>query len=148
MNKELNLIKIITTDHWASICWLIPAAFIGGTLALFIKIFIDEGKFEPISFFIYWLSGIFLLTIFCTFLLLKRISYYSNIKMNGFALNGNIVEILRGGVHYMYEYMNEKHESIFSTAFKKKELLRGKTNIIVVVDKTNPKRSYIQDLFV
>lgn len=144
--KNIKPKVILTTDHWATICWAIPSAFILGTLIFFIIIFIEEGKLEPISFFIYWLLGVLLCSIICVLLLVKRLYYFININKNGFATQGKIIEISRGGVHYTYEYLNTKHESTFSTSFKKQELLNGINNITVIIDKNNPERNYIKDL--
>ena len=143
-DKQPSVLKIIWSDYWAFIsalfCVIPPGFYIYDVF--FAGNFIQG--FEWISLVIFMLA-LFGLTLRC----ISIISLYNS----GLEANATVSGVGffrdRGYIKYIYPYENKKYAGQM-TVMKNKTTTRYQigSEIAVMVDRENPKKSIIKDIFV
>jgi hypothetical protein len=159
MNSNISqpsVARIVKSDYVALLTVLSPVVFwlMYLALAYFGYLPNPRGR-KPLSdsdapFF---LKLALITTFICLPLLIWRVRHFQTVFANGEAVNGRIAKVSffrdRGRIEFTYTYAgrqyhakNALHKTKEATAFKEGD------EVVIVVSRSNPKRSYIRDLFV
>ncbi len=145
MNKRPSLIKIMTIDYMALSGWLFPVVIWG--LYIFLVV---TGRVKTSDF---GLPAIFAaITMAALGFLLWRIQLFNTIFSDGIETAATISNISffrdRGRVEYIFIYQGQKYmggNGIHKV--KQTQALRVGQQVSVMVDRNNPKRAFIRDLY-
>ena len=143
-NLQPSFLKIIWTDYWAFLLTMFSLVFPG----IFLYDYLRSGTLD-LRFS--WVSiGIFGLSVFG--LILRCISIITLFN-SGWEVKATINEMGffrgRGYIQYIFPYQNGRYAGRM-TVMKTKATssYRVGDEVIVIVDRDNPKKSIIRDLFV
>lgn len=146
MNKHPSLIKITTIDYIACLAFLFPVIFWGLYIVLIIL--------EKVTITDFILPIIFsVITIFAFVVLVWRIQVFNTVFDDGLESTATISSISffrdRGRVDYVYSYQGQKYISGNAILkVKRTQALQIGEQVIVIVDRNNPKRAFIRDLYI
>jgi hypothetical protein len=145
MNKQPSLIKILTIDYAAFLGWLVPVAMWGLYIGLVI--------FENVESDDFTLPMIFAaITIVALVVLVWRIQVFNTVFNDGIEATATISNVSffrdRGRVDYVYTHQGQKYaggNAILKV--KQTRALQVGEQVIVVIDRNNPRRAFIRDLY-
>lgn len=145
MNKQPSLLKIITIDYVAFLGWLFPAILWGMYIGLII---LGNVKMNDIVLPIIFAT----ITVIALAVLVWRIQIFNTVFSDGIETIATISNVSffrdRGRVDYVYTYQGQKHVS-GNAIHKVKETiaLNIGEQVVLVVDRNNPKRAFIRNLY-
>ena len=145
MNKQPSLFKIIMIDYMAFVGAIVPVSLWGLYLFLLLTKREDLSNLSiPIIF------GA--ITVLALILLVWRVILINNVFTDGIEANATISRIFffrdRGKIECIYPYLGEKYISSNRVLkFKFTKALKSGMEVVVVVDRNNPKRAFIRDLY-
>ena len=145
-NNQPSLLKIVTIDYATFLGWLIPVVVWGIYIVLIILGNVQTDDFTlPITFF-----G---MTVAALAILIWRIQIFNTVFSDGIEITATISNVSffrdRGRVEYVYFHQGEKYAS-GNAIHKVKQTLALKVGeqVVLMVDRNNPKRTFIRDLFI
>lgn len=145
MNKQPSLLKIITIDYVAFLGWLFPAILWGMYIGLII---LGNVKMNDIVLPIIFAT----ITVIALAVLVWRVQIFNTVFSDGIETIATISNVSffrdRGRVDYVYTYQGQKHAS-GNAIHKVKETiaLNIGEQVVLVVDRNNPKRAFIRNLY-
>lgn len=145
MHKQPSLIKIITIDYISFTAFLFPVVLWG----LYIFMFI----FQDIDVSLVPLPVLFVaISIIAVAIIGWRVHTFNTIFSDGIETTAVISNVSffrdRGRIEYAFTYQGQKFAS--GNAVHKvrlTQMMRVGQQVIMVVDRNNPKRAYIRDLY-
>ena len=143
-NQSPSFFRIISTDYPSYLSVLFPIVFVGFTIYFFAT------ENDALQLFLF-LSIV--VTIIGIPVLLQRYKTISSVFENGEQTKGVVTSIGffrgRGNVDYSYTFRGEKLTSrnAINRNGRTRNLRVGQT-VKVVVDPDNPKRAFIQDIYI
>lgn len=145
MNRQPSLLKIITIDYIAFLGWLFPVVMWGIYIALIVLGNIKANDFTlPIIFAV--------ISVVALAILMWRIQVFNTVFSDGIETTATINNVSffrdRGRVDYVYTYQGQKYVS-GNAIHKVKQTLALKVGeqVVLMVDRNNPKRAFIRDLY-
>lgn len=143
MNKELSLIRVIQTDYIASLSVLFPIVF-----WIFIVVLLVMEK--EVAFLFLMIALV--ISVIALIVLLWRINIFQSIFDDGLETPAIVNDISffrgRGHVTYVYTFQGPKYySSNFIQKTKRAQALVAGDQVILVVDRNNPQRAFIRDLY-
>ncbi len=145
MNKQPSLLKIVTIDYAALLGWLFPVVMWGMYIVLIVLGNVKTNDFTlPIIFAV--------ITVVALAVLIWRIQIFNSIFSDGIETTATINNVSffrdRGRVEYVYTHQGQKYAS-GNAIHKVKQTLALKVGeqVVLVVDRNNPKRAFIRDLY-
>lgn len=145
MNRQPSLIKVLTIDFLALLGWLLPVVLWGFYIFILLT-----GEQIADNFTLAILFGV--ATVASLGVLFWRILLFNNIFNDGIEEPATICNILffrdRGRVDYVYIHQGNRYVS--SNAIHKvpqTRALRIGDQVVVMVDRNNPQRAFIRDLY-
>lgn len=142
-NQSPSLFRVISTDYPSYLSVLFPIVFVG-----FAIYFFAVGN-DALQLFLFLAVGI---TVVGIPVLLQRYKTISSVFANGEQTKGEVTSIGffrgRGSVDYSYTFHGEKLTS--SNAINRNSRtrnLRVGQKVTVFVDPNNPKRAFIQEIY-
>ena len=145
MNRQPSLLKIITIDYIAFLGWLFPVVMWGIYIALIVLGNIKANDFTlPIIFAV--------ISVVALAILIWRIQVFNTIFSDGIETTATINNVSffrdRGRVDYVYTYQGQKYVS-GNAIHKVKQTLALKVGeqVVLMIDRNNPKRAFIRDLY-
>lgn len=146
MNRQPSLLKIITIDYIAFLGWLFPVVMWGIYIALIVLGNIKANDFTlPIIFAV--------ISVVALAILMWRIQVFNTVFSDGIETTATINNVSffrdRGRVDYVHTYQGQKYVS-GNAIHKVKQTLALKVGeqVVLMVDRNNPKRAFIRDLYV
>lgn len=146
MNKQPSLVKIATIDYFAFLVWLSPVVSWMTYFALLTIGKVEADNFIPPASLV---AG----TLAALAIFAWRIQVFNNVFSDGFESTATISNILffrdRGRVEYIYTHQGQKY--LGSTTLHKvrqTQALQVGQQVIVMIDRNNPKRAFIRDLYI
>lgn len=145
MNKQPALVKIITTDYAAFLAFLFPVVAWGFYFIMIV--------FQNVNLADFTLPMIFaVITIVSLSMLFWRVQVFNTIFNDGIEAPATISNISffrdRGRVDYIYTFQGQKYVSGNAVhKVRQTQNLQIGEQVIVVVDRNNPKRAFIRDLY-
>ena len=145
MNKQPSLIKILTIDYAAFLAVLFPIIMWGLYIVLVI---LEEVKLTdlvlPVTFA--------LITVVSIGVIGWRVRTINTVFSDGMEATAAISNVSffrdRGRVDYVYTYQGQKYVSGNAIHKVKQTLaLRGGAQVVLMVDRNNPRRAFIRDLY-
>lgn len=146
MGKRPSIYKIILVDYVALVAALFPIILWG----MYVLLDVFNPTNPPKPSFKVWIAGITIIA-FCVFV--WRIRQFILWFDDGIEVSGKINNIFffrdRGRVDFEYTYQGEKFTSR-SILHKVKQTtsLRVGDQVTVMIDRNNPKRAIIRDLYI
>jgi len=145
MNKQPSLVKIITIDYAAFMALLFPIITWGIYMVLVVLQKVKTTDFSLLAIY----TGI---TIVAVGVMGWRIQVFNSVFNDDIEVPAIISNVFffrdRGRIDYVYTYQGQKYAS-GNTVHKVKQtrsLLVGE-QVIVMLDRNNPKRAYIRNLY-
>jgi hypothetical protein len=145
MNKQPSLVKIITIDYAAFMALLFPIITWGIYMVLVVLQKVKTTDFSLLAIY----TGI---TIVAVGVMGWRIQVFNSVFNDDIEVPATISNVFffrdRGRIDYVYTYQGQKYAS-GNTVHKVKQtrsLLVGE-QVIVMLDRNNPKRAYIRNLY-
>lgn len=146
MNRQPSLLKIITIDYIAFLGWLFPVVMWGMYVVLIVlgNVKINDLTL-PVTFAV--------ITVVALAILIWRIQVFNTIFSDGIEATATINNVSffrdRGRVDYVYTYQGQKYVSGNAIHKVKQTLaLKAGEQVVLMVDRNNPKRVIIRDLYV
>ena len=146
MNRQPSLLKIITIDYIAFLGWLFPVVMWGIYIALIVLGNIKANDFTlPIIFAV--------ISVVALAILMWRIQVFNTVFSDGIETTATINNVSffrdRGRVDYVHTYQGQKYVS-GNAIHKVKQTLALKVGeqVVLMVDRNNPKRAFIRDLYI
>lgn len=146
MNRQPSLLKIITIDYIAFLGWLFPVVMWGMYVVLIVlgNVKINDLTL-PVTFAV--------ITVVALAILIWRIQVFNTIFSDGIETTATINNVSffrdRGRVDYVYTYQGQKYVSGNAIHKVKQTLaLKAGEQVVLMVDRNNPKRAFIRDLYV
>ena len=146
MNRQPSLLKIITIDYIAFLGWLFPVVMWGIYIALIVLGNIKANDFTlPIIFAV--------ISVVALAILMWRIQVFNTVFSDGIETTATINNVSffrdRGRVDYVHTYQGQKYVS-GNAIHKVKQTLALKVGeqVVLMVDRNNPKRAFIRNLYV
>jgi hypothetical protein len=146
MNKQPSLVKIATIDYFAFVGWLSPVVSWMTYFALLIL-----GKAEAVNFSLLAIFAAGTLVALAVFA--WRIQVFNTVFNDGLEATATISNVSffrdRGRVEYIYTHQGQKY--LGGNALhkvKQTQALQVGQQVVVMVDRNNPKRAFIRDLYV
>ena len=142
-DQQPSLVKIIWIDYWAFISTVF--CFIAAGMYVY-DVFFQEKSAQNFTWFAVGIFGLGLLGLAWRYI--SIVSLYNS----GLETKATVSEVGffrdRGYIRYIYPYENKKYAS-HMTVMKNKRTTRYRigNEIEVIVDRENPKKSMIKDLF-
>lgn len=146
MNRQPSLLKIITIDYIAFLGWLFPVVMWGIYIALIVLGNIKANDFTlPIIFAV--------ISVVALAILMWRIQVFNTVFSDGIETTATINNVSffrdRGRVDYVHTYQGQKYVSGNAIHKVKQTLaLKAGEQVVLMVDRNNPKRAFIRDLYV
>lgn len=146
MNRQPSLLKIITIDYIAFLGWLFPVVMWGIYIALIVLGNIKANDFTlPIIFAV--------ISVVALAILMWRIQVFNTVFSDGIETTATINNVSffrdRGRVDYVYTYQGQKYVSGNAIHKVKQTLaLKAGEQVVLMVDRNNPKRAFIRDLYI
>ena len=145
MNRQPSLLKIITIDYIAFLGWLFPVVMWGMYVVLIVlgNVKINDLTL-PVTFAV--------ITVVALAILIWRIQVFNTVFSDGIESIATINNVSffrdRGRVDYVYTYQGQKYVS-GNAIHKVKQTLALKVGgqVVLMVDRNNPKRAFIRDLY-
>jgi hypothetical protein len=142
-NQSPSLFRVISTDYPSYLSVLFPIVFVGFTIYFF-----AVGN-DALQLFLFLAIGI---TVVGIPVLLQRYKTISSVFANGEQTKGEVTSIGffrgRGSVGYSYTFRGEKLTSSNSiNRNSRTRNLRVGQKVTVFVDPNNPKRAFIQEIY-
>jgi hypothetical protein len=146
MVKRPSIIKIIIVDYVALLATLFPAVMWGMYLFLVVL-----KNIQPVDMTFLAIDSV--VTLVSLIVLIWRIRQFFALFSDGLAASATISNVSffrdRGRVDYIFNYQGQKYASGNAIhKVKQTENLKVGDEVIVIVDRNNPKRAYIRDLYV
>jgi hypothetical protein len=145
MNRQPSLLKIITIDYAALLGWLFPVVMWGMYVVLIVLGNVKTNDFTlPVIFAV--------ITVVALAILIWRIQVFNTIFSDGIETTATINNVSffrdRGRVDYVYTHQGQKYAS-GNAIHKVKQTLALKVGeqVVLIVDRNNPKRAFIRDLY-
>lgn len=143
MNRQVSLARIVSTDYVSSVALLFPLVIWGMYLAF---LFLDPGV---VADFISFAGAA---TILGLIVLLWRVRSMQGILRDGLeeaaTISGTGFWRGRGRLEYIYLHQGEKYESGNAVQKNKRtQTLQVGDQVVVLVDRNNPKRALLRDLY-
>ena len=144
VEKSLSLLKIIRTDYWAFLLAMFSVIF----PAIYIYDYLRSGEFIPnfnlISIGFLGLS---------VFGLISRCISIITIFNSGWEVKATVSEIGffrgRGYIKYIFPFQNGRYVGVMNVMKNKAtSQFRVGDEVIVIVSRDDPKKSFIRDLFI
>jgi hypothetical protein len=139
-----SLWRIAQTDYFASIVTTIPLVAWG----MYLLLPGPAGQARDL-----WLAyAAFGLTLICGLILLWRWRFIASVFQNGKQIEGTITQAdfrrERGRVTYTYVFQGQKYKSV-NTVLKNKRtsLIYNGQKVMVIVSSNNPKRAFLQEIY-
>ncbi len=147
MRKRPSLVRILTTDYLATVTALFPIVLAGFLLA---SPFIDPESNALREVNVLAVSAA--LAIVSVGVLAWRVQTINGIFDDGQEANATISRVFffrdRGRISYEYTYQGEKRASGNAvTRVKRTRGLQVGQEVVVLVDRNNPKRAFLRDLY-
>lgn len=145
MNKQPAIVKIISTDYIALLAVLFPIMFWGVYLLLLVwKHYQAVGLFYP--------AIAAVVTVVSILVFIWRIRLFFRIFADGLEARATVSNVSffrdRGRLDYVYTHQGQKYASgNMVHKVKKAVALKVGDEVIVILDRNNPKRAYIRDLY-
>lgn len=145
MNKQPSLLKIATIDYAALLGWLFPVAMWGMYIVLIVLGNVKTNDFTLPTIFA-------VITVVALAVLIWRIQIFNSVFSDGIETTATINNVSffrdRGRVEYVYTHQGQKYAS-GNAIHKVKQTLALKVGeqVVLVVDRNNPKRAFIRDLY-
>ena len=146
MNRQPSLLKIITIDYIAFLGWLFPVVMWGMYVVLIVlgNVKINDLTL-PVTFAV--------ITVVALAILIWRIQVFNTIFSDGIETTATINNVSffrdRGRVDYVYTYQGQKYVSGNAIHKVKQTLaLKAGEQVVLMVDRNNPKRAFIRNLYV
>lgn len=145
MNKQPSLIKIMTIDYLALLGWLFPVVMWGIYITLVIL-----GKNKPNDITLLVIYAV--ITVAALGVLIWRIQVFKTVFSDGFETTAVIKNVFffrdRGRVDYAYTYQGQNYTSgnAIHKVKQTRALMIGE-QVTLVVDRNNPKRAFIRNLY-
>ena len=142
-NQSPSLFRIISTDYPSYLSVLFPIVFVGFTIYFFAV------RNDALQLFLFLAIGV---TIIGIPILLQRYRTISSVFANGEQTKGEITSIGffrgRGSIGYSYTFRGEKLTSRNAiNRNSRTRHLRVGQKVKVFVDPDNPKRAFIQEIY-
>lgn len=145
MNRQPSLLKIITIDYIAFLGWLFPVVMWGMYVVLIVlgNVKINDLTL-PVTFAV--------ITVVALAILIWRIQVFNTVFSDGIESTATINNVSffrdRGRVDYVYTYQGQKYVSGNAIHKVKQTLaLKAGEQVVLMVDRNNPKRAFIRDLY-
>lgn len=145
MNKQPSLLKIVTIDYAALLGWLFPVVMWGIYIVLIV---LDNVKTNDFTLPIIFAA----ITVVALAVLVWRIQVFNTVFSDGVETTATINNVSffrdRGRVDYVYTHQGQKYAS-GNAIHKVKQTLALKVGeqVVLMVDRNNPKRAFIRDLY-
>jgi hypothetical protein len=146
MYRMPSLKKILTVDYAAFVSWLFPVVM--WAMGLFFLFTMDLSQQSLLRLFIV----IALITLAGLGLVFWRVQVIKAIFEDGIEIAGTLRSVVffrdRGRVEYVYTYLDQKYASgnaILKTSRTKR--LQPGMQIVLLVDRSQPRRAFIRDLY-
>lgn len=150
-----SLVRIVTSDHIALLTVLFPLVFwlMYLALAYFGYLPNPRGSKPPSdSDKPFFLTLALITTFVCMPLLIWRVRHFRTVFANGEAVNGRIEKVSffrgRGRIEFTYTYAGRQYSAQNTLSRTEAPAFQEGNEVVIVVSRSNPKRSYIRDLFV
>ena len=145
MNRQPSLLKIITIDYIAFLGWLFPVVMWGMYVVLIVLGNVKINDFTlPVIFAV--------ISVVALAILIWRIQVFNTVFSDGIESIATINNVSffrdRGRVDYVYTYQGQKYVS-GNAIHKVKQTLALKVGeqVVLMVDRNNPKRAFVRDLY-
>lgn len=158
MNSKVSkpsLARIVTSDHIALLTVLCPVVFWLMYLALTYFGYLPNPKGSKLpsdSDRPFFFTLALITTFVCMPLLIWRVRHFQTVFANGEAVNGRIAKVSffrgRGRIEFTYTYAGRQYDATNTLDEASAPAFKEGDEVVVVVSRSNPKRSYIRDLFV
>ena len=145
MNRQPSLLKIVTIDYIAFLGWLFPIVMWGIYVVLIFLGNVKTNDFTlPIIFAV--------ISVVALAILMWRIQVFNTVFSDGIESTATINNVSffrdRGRVDYVYTYQGQKYVSGNAIHKVKQTLaLKAGEQVVLMVDRNNPKRAFIRDLY-
>jgi hypothetical protein len=145
MNKQPSLVKIITIDYAAFVALLFPIITWGIYIVLVVLQKVKTTDFSLLAIY----AGI---TIVAVGVMGWRIQVFNSVFNDDIEVPAIISNVFffrdRGRIDYVYTHQGQKYASgnAVHKVKQTRSLLVGE-QVIVMVDRNNPKRAYIRNLY-
>jgi hypothetical protein len=146
MNKQPSLTKIITIDFAAFAAFIFPLVMWGLYLFLYLTQKLKPGEYV-------FPALIALITLAAVGVLVWRVRLFNTIYDDGIEIPAVISNIQffrdRGRVEYVYTYQGQKYLSGNAIhKVRQTQALQIGAEVVLMVDRNNPKRAFISDLYI
>jgi hypothetical protein len=143
MGKEFSFFQLIKSDYIASLSVLFPLVFWGILLFQYIT---KKELSTPFFAVCVLISGI------AFFVLLWRYRMFLRLFEEGVEIVGTINDVTfsrdRGYISYVYTYEGQKYLSKnYISKTNRARLFRPGEQVILVIDRNNPKKAFIRELY-
>lgn len=145
MNRQPSFLKIIMIDYAALLGWLFPTVAWGIYILL---LALGNTKTSDYSLLIIFAS----ITVLALVVLVWRVQVINTVFSDGIESTATIRNVSffrdRGRVDYIYTYQGQKYASGNAVhKVKQTQALKVGDPVVVVIDRNNPKRAFIRDLY-
>jgi hypothetical protein len=145
MNKQASLVRIVTIDYASLLAVLFPIILWGIYLILTVLQKVNVADFTLPAIY----AGI---TIIAVGVLGWRIRVINSVFNDGLEISATISRVFffrdRGRVEYVYTYQGQKYTSGNAVhKVKQTQALQVGEQVSVMIDRNNPKRAFIRDLY-
>ena len=145
MTRQPSLLKIVTIDYVAFLGWLFPVVMWGMYV-----VFIVLGNVKTNDFTLPIILAV--ITVVALAILIWRIQVFNTIFSDGIETIATINNVSffrdRGRVDYVYTHQGQKYASGNPIQKVKQTLaLKVGEQVVLMVDRNNPKRAFIRDLY-
>lgn len=146
MNNPPSLLKILTIDYAAFLGWLVPVTM--WAFYIFLQI-VGNIYLQDITYLVMVIGfSVIGLTILLWRILTINIIFNDNIQTMG-TISHLAFFRDRGRVEYVYTYQAQKFCSGNGIhKVKQTEQIKIGSEVVLVVDRNNPKRAFIRDLYI
>lgn len=146
MNKQPSLFKIITIDYTAFLALLFPVAMWGMYV-----LFVILRKIEATNIVFLLFCGA--TTVIAIAVLGLRIHLFNTVFDDGIEIPATISNVMffrgRGRIDYVYSYQDQKYVGGNAVLKgKQTQMIQIGSRGIVMVDRNNPKRAFLRDLYI
>jgi hypothetical protein len=142
-NKAPSFFRVISTDYSSFLSFLFPVVF-----GVFTVYFFISGN-ESMRLFLFLAIGA---TILGVPYLIRRYGVITSVFRDGAQAQGEVMGIGffrgRGSISYTYTFQGEKHKA--SNAVNRNSRTRGLSvgqKVMVMVDRNDPGRAFIRDIY-
>jgi|WetSurMetagenome_2_1015567.scaffolds.fasta_scaffold102136_2 hypothetical protein len=145
MDRQVSIWKIIWTDYLAFVCASVPILL--WVLYFFLVVIGKAIPVRPQNLIVFTILSVVLF-----FVLLLRLQLIISVFNYGIDVKATITQVSffrdRGTIAYVYDYHDQRYQS--SAPVMKNQTTRNLfvgQSVIVMIDRNNPKRAFIRELY-